>query len=80
MGADRARDLAVNVSLPFCHSLAGGDKDTPELAHYKKFPKLQANEITREMAEQLLPTEWAGVVNSARRQQGLIHLHRQLSG
>ena len=79
VGADRARDLAVNVVLPFCHSLAGGDKDTPALAHYKKFPKLQANEITREMAEQLLATEWAGVVNSARRQQGLIHLHRQFS-
>ena len=47
---------------------------------YKKFPKLQANEITREMAEQLLPAEWNGVVNSARRQQGLIHLHRQLTG
>ena len=80
VGADRARDLAVNVSLPFCHSLAVSDTDTPALAIYKKFPKLQANEITREMAEQLLPTEWAGVVNSARRQQGLIHLHRQLSG
>ena len=79
VGADRARDLAVNVVLPFCHALSGGGGDTAALTLYRKFPKLQANEITREMAEQLLPTEWAGMVNSARRQQGLIHLHRQLS-
>ncbi len=79
VGADRARDLAVNVALPFCHSRSGGeDPNTDALAVYRKFPKLQANEITREMADQLLPPDWAGVVNSARRQQGLIHLHRQL--
>ena len=80
VGVGRARDLAVNVVLPFCHAWSGGDSTTDALALYRKFPKLQANEITREMAEQLMPTEWAGVVNSARRQQGLIHLHRQLSG
>ena len=81
VGVDRARDLAVNVALPFCHALSGGgESNTDALALYKKFPKLQANEITREMAEQLLPTEWVGLVNTARRQQGLIHLHRQLAG
>lgn len=80
VGADRARDLAVNVVLPFCHAQSGGSAaDTDALALYRKFPRLQANEITREMAEQLLPTEWSGVVTTARRQQGLIHLHRQLS-
>jgi hypothetical protein len=91
VGVDRARDLAVNVALPFCHAWAGGgdadtdtdtntNTNTEALALYQKFPKLQANEITREMAEQLIPTEWGRVVNSARRQQGLIHLHRQLAG
>ena len=81
VGAQRARDLAVNVVLPFCHSrsqVADAVGETAALSLYKKFPKLQANEITREMAEQLLPAEWDGVANSARRQQGLIHLHRQL--
>ena len=48
------------------------------MALYGKFSRLQPNEITREMAERLMPPEWSGVVNSARRQQGLIHLHRQL--
>ena len=81
VGADRARDLAVNVVLPFCHAWSGGgDSTTDGLSLFTKFPRLQANEITREMAEQLMPPQWAKVVNSARRQQGLIHLHRQLSG
>ncbi len=81
VGSGRARDLAVNVVLPFCHAWSGGgDSSTGALALYRKFPKLQANEITREMAERLMPPEWAGVANCARRQQGLIHLHRQLSG
>ena len=81
VGVDRARDLAVNVVLPFCHAWSGaGDSTTDALALFTRFPRLQANEITREMADQLLSPEWAGVVNSARRQQGLIHLHRQLSG
>ncbi len=91
VGTDRARDLAVNVVLPFCHALAEGGSDngaghgageesgTAALALYRKFPKLQANEITREMAERLLAPEWAELVNNARRQQGLIHLHRQLA-
>ena len=80
VGADRARDLAVNVVLPFCHAWSGGgDSSANALALYKKFPRLQANEITREMSDQLMPPQWATVVNSARRQQGLIHLHRQLN-
>ena len=79
VGADRARDLAVNVVLPFVHGWSGGGEETAALALYRKFPKLQANEITREMAERLIPPDWAGVVTTARRQQGLIHLHRQLN-
>ncbi len=79
VGADRARDVAVNVVLPFCHAQNGGGEETPALALYRNFPKLQANEITREMADQLLEPGWAKAVNSARRQQGLIHLHRQIN-
>ena len=79
VGADRARDLAVNVALPFCHAVGGEESGAPALALYQEFPKLQANEITREMADQLMPPGWAGVVTTARRQQGLIHLHRLLS-
>ena len=80
VGAARAKDMAVNVALPFCHTLDLSPADGSGLALYKKFGKLQDNEITREMAEQLLEPGWAGVVTGARRQQGLIHLHRQLAG
>lgn len=101
VGAARAKDIAVNVALPFCHALAlpgGGAEsnsnvetelaaETPALALYRKFGKLQDNEITREMAEQLLDPAWeaggkAGgkIVATARRQQGLLHLRRRLTG
>ncbi len=80
VGAGRARDLAVNVILPFRHARTDdGGANSAALALFRKFPKLQPNEITREMSEQLLTTDWRGVVDSARRQQGLIHLHRQLN-
>lgn len=100
VGVARAKDIAVNVALPFCHALAlrpgGGAEsnfdtelaaETPALALYRKFGKLQDNEITREMAEQLLAPAWeaggkAGgkIVATARRQQGLLHLRRRLTG
>ena len=87
VGQGRARDLAVNVVLPFLHTLSeslqeprperrsDAQPDGPYLALYRKFGKLQENEVTREVAEQLLPDGWRETVNSARRQQGLLHLH-----
>ena len=84
VGTARARDLAVNVVLPFLHSLdqmrgeAGGDQAHLEL--YRRFGKLQDNELTREMAGQLVGPAWAGLVDTARRQQGLLHLQQLLSG
>lgn len=79
IGPARARDLAVNVVLPFCHALtAAGMENTPALALYHAFGKLQDNEITRETASRLsIP---ANAAATARRQQGLLHLHRLLSG
>ena len=84
IGEDRARDLAVNVALPLFHSMASsqGQPDEAEgcLKLYRQFGKLQGNDLTREMTEQLLPAGWAGVVDSARRQQGLVYLHHLLTG
>ena len=77
----------MNVVLPFLHALAeslqeprpeirsDAQPDRPYLVLYRKFGKLQENEVTREVAEQLLPDGWRATVNSARRQQGLLHLH-----
>ena len=79
IGTGRARDLAVNAVLPLLHSLAGGG-ESPHLDIYRRFPRLQGNEVVREMAEQLFPQEWGPAVNSARRQQGLLHLAAVLRG
>ena len=79
IGAGRARDLAVNAVLPLLHGLEGG-AESPYLSLYRRFPKLQGNEIVREMAEQLFPEPWRAEVNNARRQQGLLHLAALLRG
>jgi hypothetical protein len=84
IGQDRARDLAVNVVLPFSHALATSQDDGYR-AHrcldlYHQLGKLQENEITVEMAEQLMDPSWGKVVSTARRQQGLIHLQQLLVG
>ncbi len=77
IGRGRARDLAVNVVLPFLHGL-GSRHECLDL--YQRFSKLQENELTREMADQLVDPAWGGVVTTARRQQGLLHLHSLLGG
>ncbi len=79
VGAGRARDLAVNAVLPLLHSLDGG-AESPYLSTYRRFPKLPENEMTREMAAQLLPEAWRAEVRNARRQQGLLHLAALLRG
>ena len=81
IGPGRAADLAVNVVLPFFHGLAGDDESPGEfLDLYQRFGRLQENELTREMAAQLLDPSWRGELNSARRQQGLLHLHSVIIG
>ena len=89
VGSGRARDMVVNCVLPFIHAWARsrGDRELEEqsLEEYRRLPRLQENEITREMgrlASEGLPDEadWRRVVDGARRQQGLVHLHRVMSG
>lgn len=84
IGASRAKEMAVNVVLPFLHGLTDmsgkSDKGKEYLELYRKFGKLPDNEITREMADLLIDPTWGKNVTTARRQQGLIHLQRLLSG
>ena len=79
-----ARGLTANVVLPLLHGLASreGEPGSGEryLELYHRFPKLQENELTREMARQLLVPAWSDTVTGARRQQGLLHLHTLLTG
>ena len=83
IGKGRAGDIAVNVVLPFLHAYAGVTRSralTNKCVHlYRAYPRLEENEITREM-RRLLGTLTARTdVVGARRQQGLIHLYKTMS-
>lgn len=89
IGKDRAGDLAVNVVLPFFHALErvhpGGVPSGDPLGFYRRFAKLQDNELIREMKAQLFHPSWGEslstqIANSARRQQGLLRLQAVLTG
>ena len=79
IGESRAREIAVNVVLPFMYAWGGIARDG-ELRNagaevYRRMPGLADNEITREM-KRLLPH---GIdTRGARRQQGLIHLYKHM--
>ncbi len=78
IGRGRARDILINIALPFLHAHAAeiGDAMLSDAAQaaYAAVPKLQDNEITREMRH-LLDIGKA-VKMTARRQQGMIHLYK----
>ena len=78
IGKGRARDMLVNITLPFLNAYAA-ETDNGELADtaqaaYAAAPKLQDNEITREMRRLL--NIGSEVKMTARRQQGLIHISK----
>jgi len=80
LGSSRAADIVVNVLLPF--TLAWCQLTSqPELARkvldlYRHYPELAVNTIERQVRGQLGLN--SGLVNSARRQQGLIHIYNTL--
>ncbi len=81
IGESRAREIAVNVVLPFMYAWCGITRDrelrASSIEIFRKMPGLADNEITREM-KRLLPS---GVdTRGARRQQGLIHLYKHMRG
>jgi hypothetical protein len=80
LGRGRAADIIVNVVLPFSDawtSVVGDDSLRKKaLLIYGNYPKLEQNYITRVMAKRLLGREDHNMVNSARRQQGLIHIYK----
>ena len=84
IGSARARDIAVNVVLPFLHGqqVLAGNAPVAEamLDLYRDYGRLTDNEITRELAAALQEPGWGRVADNARRQQGLIHLQRLLAG
>ncbi|MBE0415700.1 MAG: DUF2851 family protein [Dehalococcoidia bacterium] len=74
IGQGRAREMAVNILLPFSFAWDEGELREHALALYRNYPRLEENRITSQMRRQLFMG--CGVVNSARRQQGLLHLYR----
>jgi hypothetical protein len=82
IGRDRALDILVNIVLPalWYYGRQAGDAHLQNLVQevYASFPRLQENQITRAMRQQLaqlFPVSRT-VATSALTQQGLIHLQK----
>ena len=82
IGKGRASDMAVNVVLPFLHCYAGiaasAALSMRSVELYHSFPKLQDNDIVREMKRLMGVDSASRHVTNVRRQQGLIHLYKKL--
>jgi hypothetical protein len=80
LGRRRAADIAVNVLLPFAVAwskfTSQPELEQKSLKLYHSFPKLVDNTVERHMSSQLGLD--SSIVNSARRQQGLIHIYNTL--
>jgi len=80
LGSRRAADIVVNIILPFIFAWSKTTSQ-PELASkalslYCSYPKLAVNTMERHMSKQLGLN--SNLVNSARRQQGLMHIYNTL--
>jgi len=79
VGSDRARDIVVNVVLPSLYAYAEETEDgqlkNTTLQIYRQYPKLATNQIIRDMFNVLKLNAW-GKINTALKQQGLIHLYK----
>ena len=80
LGRKRAADIAVNILLPFTFAWGKFASQTQleqkSFALYHSFPKLVNNTVERHMSNQLGLD--SSLVNSAQRQQGLIHIYSTL--
>ena len=80
LGGNRAADIIVNVILPFTFAWSKYTSQ-PELAEnaldlYNRYSRLITNAIEKHMNNQLGLN--SDLVDTARRQQGLIHIYRTL--
>lgn len=84
IGTSRARDLAVNVALPFLHAMAAQGRAAGLsrlcLEVYRAFPATQDNEMTREMLRLLASRRAPLKLKYARQQQGLVQLYKGFLG
>ena len=79
IGRGRAREIVVNIALPFAFAWAESNHEASlaeaALWLYRIYPKSGENEVTRGLTRLLGPKAPA-LVDSARRQQGLLHLDK----
>ncbi len=80
IGRGRAREITVNVVLPFSLAWAETDSQPKFSEHtlklYRTYPRLGENRITRYLGKLFWGAGKPKVVSSALRQQGLIHLYQ----
>ncbi|HJX69764.1 MAG TPA: DUF2851 family protein, partial [Dehalococcoidia bacterium] len=80
IGQGRAREIVVNVLLPFSFAWAAEflqpwlREQAIEL--YRSYPRLGENWVTRYMERQIFREHGTKLIDSACRQQGLIHLYK----
>jgi hypothetical protein len=79
IGQGRAREIVVNIALPFAFAWAEANSEASlakaALWLYRIYPKSGENGITRGLTR-LLGSKASGLVDSASRQQGLLHLDK----
>jgi len=80
LGRRRAADIVVNVLLPFTYAWSKltlqPELERKALDFYRSYPRLTVNTVGRHMMNQLGLS--SRLVNSAQRQQGLIHIYNTL--
>jgi hypothetical protein len=79
IGQTRADDIAINVLLPFAAAWSKIKRE-PELAEkalalFGSYPAVESNTVERHMQRQFGLR--SAQVNSAQRQQGLLHLYKK---
>ena len=80
IGQGRAREIAINVILPFSLALAQTNSETRFKQHvlelYKIYPKSGETQIIRYLSKLFWGDGKPKIINSAQRQQGMIHLYK----
>jgi hypothetical protein len=74
LGQARAADIVVNVLLPFVYSRGPAELSQSALKLYRDYHAVSENSLVKHMRQQLGLSRYP--VNTARRQQGLIHLYK----
>ncbi len=74
LGKERVADIIVNVVLPFFYIRESSGSGERVLEIYRGYRALEENTLVKHMRQQLGITRF--LVNTARRQQGLIHIYK----